>query len=218
MYMPSIDIKLLIDSIPFVLKGLPYTLVISLASFVIGNFLGIILTSINLREIPIIRTIIKLYLSFLRGTPALVLLFILYFGMPIQLPPIQAAIICFSLTSSAFLAEIYRGAISGIDKGQWEASKALGMSYTLTMKDIIFPQALRIAIPSLGNVAMDIVKGSSLAAMITVPDIFQKAKIVGGREFDYMTMYVLVALIYWGICLVIGWGQKRLEKRFAYLM
>lgn len=217
MYMPSIDFKLLVDSIPFVLEGLPYTILISLASFMIGNLLGILLTSISLLDIPVIRTVIKVYLSFLRGTPALVLLFILYFGMPIQLPPIQAAIICFSLTSSAFLAEIYRGAISGVDPGQWEASKALGLSYIVTMKDIIFPQALRIAIPSLGNVAMDIVKGSSLAAMITVPDIFQKAKIVGGREFDFMTMYVLVALIYWGICLVIGSLQKRLEKQFEYL-
>ncbi|MGX7023397.1 amino acid ABC transporter permease [Vagococcus hydrophili] len=217
MYMPSIDFKLLVDSIPFVLEGLPYTILISLASFMIGNLLGILLTSISLLDIPVIRTVIKVYLSFLRGTPSLVLLFILYFGMPIQLPPIQAAIICFSLTSSAFLAEIYRGAISGVDPGQWEASKALGLSYIVTMKDIIFPQALRIAIPSLGNVAMDIVKGSSLAAMITVPDIFQKAKIVGGREFDFMTMYVLVALIYWGICLVIGSLQKRLEKQFEYL-
>lgn len=217
MYMPSIDFKLLVDSIPFVLEGLPYTILISLASFMIGNLLGILLTSISLLDIPVIRTVIKVYLSFLRGTPALVLLFILYFGMPIQLPPIQAAIICFSLTSSAFLAEIYRGAISGVDPGQWEASKALGLSYIVTMKEIIFPQALRIAIPSLGNVAMDIVKGSSLAAMITVPDIFQKAKIVGGREFDFMTMYVLVALIYWGICLVIGSLQKRLEKQFEYL-
>lgn len=215
-YIPSINISLLIESIPYILKGLPYTLVISLSAFVIGNIIGLFIAVLQIKELFITKHFLKLYVSFLRGTPAIVLLFLLYFGMPIQLPPVTAAIICFSMTSSAFLSEIYRGAIKGIDSGQWEASKALGWSFAGTMIHIILPQSLRIAIPSLSNVAMDIIKGSSLAAMITVPDIFQRAKIVGGREFDFMTMYVLVAMIYWMICILIEKLQHYLERKVAF--
>lgn len=215
-YIPSINLSLLIESIPYILKGLPYTLIISLSAFIIGNIIGLVIAVIQIKEVPIIKHLLRLYVSFLRGTPAIVLLFLLYFGMPIQLPPVTAAIICFSMTSSAFLSEIYRGAIKGVDSGQWEAAKALGWSFTGTMFHIILPQSLRIAIPSLSNVTMDIIKGSSLAAMITVPDIFQRAKIVGGREFDFMTMYVLVALIYWVICTLIEKLQQYLEQKVAF--
>ncbi|MGO3781053.1 MAG: ABC transporter permease subunit, partial [Enterococcus viikkiensis] len=97
---------------------------------------------------------------------------------------------------------------------QWDAAYALGNRFLPTMRYIVLPQALRISIPALSNVAMDLVKGTSLAAMITVPDIFQKAKIVGGRTFDYLSMYLLVALIYWILCIGIGHLQRRLEVYF----
>ena len=134
--------------------------------------------------------------------------------MPYQLNAVAAAIICFSLTSSAFIGEIYRGSIAGVNKGQWDAANALGNRFFPTMRYIILPQAMRISIPALSNVAMDLVKGTSLAAMITVPDIFQKAKIVGGRTFDYLSMYILVAIIYWLLCIIVGNIQKRLEIHF----
>jgi cystine transport system permease protein len=141
-------------------------------------------------------------------------LFLLYFGLPYQLDALTATIVCFSLTSSAFIGEIYRGSIAGVDRGQWDAAYALGFSFPKVMRSIILPQAFRISIPALSNVAMDLVKGTSLAAMITIPDIFQKAKIVGGRTFDYMSMYVLVAIIYWCICLLIEYVQKYLEDYY----
>lgn len=213
-YIPTLDMTLFFESVPFVLQGLPYTILISLLSFLFGNIIGLILTTLSMVKIKPLTLLIRFYISFLRGTPGIVLLFILYFGLPIQLHPVVAAIICFSLSSSAFLVEIYRGAIYGVDKGQWEAATALGLPFLKIMQKIILPQAMRLAIPSLGNVAVDILKGSSLAAMITVPDIFQKAKIVGGREFDFLTMYLLVACIYWILCLLINFIQQRLEKRF----
>ncbi|EAC5373209.1 ABC transporter permease subunit, partial [Listeria monocytogenes] len=114
-----------------------------------------------------------------------------------------------------FIGEIYRGSIAGVDRGQFDAAYALGLSFTKTMRLIILPQAFRISVPALSNVAMDLLKGTSLAAMITIPDIFQKAKIVGGRTFDYMSMYVLVAIIYWLLCILIEAGQKRLEQHFS---
>lgn len=212
MYIPKLDFSLMMESLPFVLQGLKYTLGISLVTFLLGNVVGILLTVLAMLPSRILRGSIAFYLSFLRGVPALVLLFLLYFGLPYQLPALSAAIICFTLTSSAFIGEIYRGAINGVDRGQWDAAAALGLRFSQTIRLIILPQALRLSVPALGNVAMDLVKGTSLAAMITIPDIFQKAKIVGGRTFDYMSMYVLVALVYWGLCIAVGRLQKYLEK------
>lgn len=215
MYVPKIDMGLMLESIPYILTGLPYTVGISVITFFLGNLFGIILAVLGLLPSRLLKGSIQFYLSFLRGVPGLVLLFLLYFGLPIQLSALQAVIICFTLTSSAFLGEIYRGAILGVGVGQWEAARALGLNFLQIISSIILPQAFRIAIPALGNVAMDLVKGTSLAAMITVPEIFQKAKIIGGREFDYMTLYILVALMYWGLCLLISLGQKRLEKSYV---
>lgn len=214
MYIPTLDLSLMIDSVGFVLSGLMYTLGISLAAFVLGNLIGLSLTILGILPNKGLRAFIRFYISFLRGVPALVLLFLLYFGLPYQLPALAAAILCFSLTSSAFIGEIYRGALAGVDPGQWDAAYALGQSFPQAIRWVILPQAFRLTIPALSNVAMDLVKGTSLAAMITVPDIFQKAKIIGGRTFDYMSMYVLVAVIYWLLCLAIGNGQTRLENYF----
>ncbi|MFD1898952.1 amino acid ABC transporter permease [Enterococcus termitis] len=214
MYIPVFDVRLMIESIPFLLTGLPYTLGISIVTFFIGNILGILLTMLGMLPSKLLKGLVRFYISFLRGVPGLVLLFLLYFGLPYQLSALTAACICFSLTSSAFIAEIYRGSIAGVDAGQWDAAYALGLPFGRVMRKIILPQAFRISIPALGNVAMDLLKGTSLAAMITIPDIFQKAKIVGGRTFDYMSMYVLVAVMYWLLCIAIGWGQQRLEKYY----
>ncbi|MCY7727006.1 amino acid ABC transporter permease, partial [Bacillus safensis] len=133
----------------------------------------------------------------------------------IEFTAVTAAIIGFSFNSAAYIAEINRAALSSVPNGQVEAAKSLGLSYWQTMRGVILPQSVRIALPPLTNVMLDLIKASSLAAMITVPELFQQAKIVGGREFDYMTMYILVALIYWGICSVVSLLQDFLEKRYA---
>lgn len=209
--------RLALESFPYVLQGIGYTLLISMVSMFIGLLLGFFLALGRMSKKPLLRWPARSYISFMRGVPILVLLFILYFGFPmigIEFTAITAAIIGFSINSAAYMAEINRSAIASVDKGQWEAAASLGHSYWQTMRRIILPQAARIAMPPLSNVLLDLIKGSSLAAMITVPELFQKAKIVGGREFDYMTMYILVALIYWGICTVISFVQNRLEKRF----
>ena len=141
------------------------------------------------------------------------MLFLLYFGLPYQLSALTASVICFTITSSAFIGEIYRGSLAGVSSGQWDAGLASGFSFFGVLKYIVLPQAFRISVPALSNVAMDLVKGTSLAATITVPEIFQKAKIIGGRTFDYFSLYILVALIYWIICIGIEKVQQYLEKR-----
>lgn len=210
------DPALAIDSVGYILKGLGYTLGISLASMIFGTVLGFLLAIMRMSNSKFLRIIARTYISFMRGTPTLVFLFILYFGFPfigIQFKAVNAAIIGFSLSSAAYSAEIIRSSLHSVDHGQWEAAYALGLKWPFIMRKVIIPQAMRIAVPPMSNVLLDLIKGTSLAAMITVPEIFQQAKIVGGREFDYMTMYILVALIYWAICSVFTIFQNYLEKK-----
>src|SRR5690625_1413836 len=210
------DFELAWESLPFLLGGIPMTISVSLIGMALGLTLGFFLALARGSERIIIRWPARIYISFMRGTPILVFLFILYFGLPIvgiQFDALTAASLGFGLNSSAYIAEINRASFNSIDKGQWESAKALNMSYLQTMQKVIFPQAIMIAIPPLTNVFMDIVKATSLAAVITVPELFQKAQIVAGREFDSMTLYILVALIYWPICVIIEWLQNILEKR-----
>ncbi|GAB3042624.1 amino acid ABC transporter permease [Virgibacillus ainsalahensis] len=212
------NIELALESLPFILEGLPMTLIISIAGMLIGLGLGLFLALARGSKKSILRWPARLYISFMRGTPMLVFLFILYFGLPIvgiEFTAITAAILGFGLNSAAYIAEIDRSSLNSIDNGQWESATALNIGYWTALRKIILPQATRIAIPPLTNVFMDIVKATSLAAVITVPELFQKTQIVAGREFDAMTMYVLVALIYWPICILIGFMQDRLENRYS---
>ncbi|GIN41628.1 amino acid ABC transporter permease [Heyndrickxia oleronia] len=211
------DIKLAIESFPYVMQGIGYTVLISLVSMLLGLILGFFIALGRMSNKWLFHFPSRLYISFMRGVPILVFLFILYFGLPmigIEFTAVTAAIIGFSLNSAAYMAEINRSAIASVDKGQWEAASSLGFTYWQTMRKIILPQAVKLALPPLSNVYLDLIKGTSLAAMITVPELFQKAKIVGGREYDYMTMYIVAALIYWGICSIISILQNYLEKRY----
>ncbi|MGT2906308.1 amino acid ABC transporter permease [Streptococcus dentiloxodontae] len=217
--MKFIDLNLIFESLGYVLTGLPYTLGIAGLSFLTGISLGFLLALMEGSKSLFLRKLRRVYVSIMRGVPMIVVLFMLYFGLPyfgLQLPALLCAYIGFSLVSAAYISEIFRSAIAAVDLGQWEAARALGLSQRTIIKRVILPQALRIAVPPLGNVVIDMIKSSSLAAMITVPDIFQNAKIVGGREWDYMSMYVLVALIYWSLCFFFERFQAYLEKRLAY--
>ncbi|QDP39340.1 amino acid ABC transporter permease [Radiobacillus deserti] len=212
------DVKLAWESLPFLLTGLPLTLAISFLSMGIGLALGLFLALGRNSRYFFFRWPARVYISFMRGTPILVFLFILYVGLPyvgIELSGFTAATLGFGLNSAAYIAEINRAALNSVPNGQWESARALGFKYWSTLTSIILPQATRIAIPPLTNVFLDIVKATSLAAVITVPELFQKAQIVGGRTFDQMTMMVLVALIYWPVCSIIAMFQERLEKRFS---
>ncbi|HER1414949.1 TPA: amino acid ABC transporter permease [Streptococcus pyogenes] len=213
-----INIPLMKDSLGFVLSGLPYTLGISLLSFLTGLVFGLLLALLGRSHQPLLNYLVRAYISIMRGVPMIVVLFVLYFGLPyygLELPALLCAYLGFSMVSAAYISEVFRSSIEAIDKGQWEAAKALGLPYALMVKKIILPQAFRIAVPPLGNVIIDMVKSSSLAAMITVPDIFQNAKIIGGREWDYMSMYILVAFIYWIIAFLLERYQEFLENKLA---
>lgn len=205
------------NSLPYVLEGLGLTLFISLVSMVLGLVMSLFLALARRSPNRWLQWPSRLYISFMRGVPILIILFLLYFGFPyigIQFTAVTAAVIGFSFNSAAYMAEINRSAINAVPKGQWESARSLGFSYPLMMRRIVLPQASRIAVPPLTNVLLDLIKASSLAAMITVPEIFQMSRIVAGREMDYMTMFIMVALIYWAVCSVMTQLQNYLEKRF----
>ena len=172
-----IDFSLILKSIPYVLSGLPYTLGISLLSFMVGNVFAIILAFMRMSQKPWLKYPARVYISIMRGVPMLVVLFILYFGLPyvgVQLPALLCAFIGFSWS---YMAEIFRSSIAAVDRGSGKPLALLVFLRTLSV-ELSYLQAMRIAVALSGNVIIDMVKSSSLAAMITVLDIFQNAKII----------------------------------------
>ncbi|PAF17064.1 cysteine ABC transporter permease [Terribacillus saccharophilus] len=212
------DAELAWKNLPFILEGLPMTIAVAFAGMAMGLILGFFLAIGRSSRFFLLRWPARFYISFMRGTPILVFLFILYQGLPvvqIRLDAFTCAVLAFGLNSAAYIAEVNRGALNSIAYGQWESSYALGLNYWQTLTRVIVPQAARVAMPPLTNVFLDLVKATSLAAVITVPEMFQKAQIVAGRTFDSMTMYITVALVYWPLCIIISYFQERLEKRFS---
>ncbi|WP_421383338.1 amino acid ABC transporter permease [Bacillus salacetis] len=210
------NIEIALDSLPFILEGAWYTIMISVVSMAVSLVLGLFIALARMSRFWVFSILSRLFISFMRGTPLLVILFILYFGLPmigIELKPLTAAIVGISVHFSAYSAEVIRSAISSVPKGQWEAAETLRMTYWQTMRRIILPQATRIALPPLSSVFMDIIKGTSLAMVITVSEMFYRAKVVVGQTYESLTLYILVALIYWGLCTVVTLIQDYLEKK-----
>lgn len=210
------NIEIALDSLPYILQGAGDTILIAVISMFFALVFGLFVALARMNKFKLISFAARLFISFMRGTPLLVILFILYFGLPMvgtEMEPLTAAIIGISVHFSAYTAEIIRSAISSVSKGQWEASETLRLSYWQTMRRIILPQATRIALPPLSSVFMDIIKGTSLAMVITVSEMFYRAKVIVGQTYESLTLYILVALIYWGLCTVVTLLQDYLEKK-----
>ncbi len=205
--------RLALTALPEILKGLPMSLALLVICFLLGNLFAGILMYLRQSHHRGLVILVNTYISFFRSVPALVVLFIAYFGFNLKALP--AGISSLSLIAGAFLAEYYRTALLGIDPSQIEAAQALGMTRQMIFYRIIFPQAFRILLPALGNVLIDMFKSTSLVAMITVSEMFMQAKIVAGANQDYMTIYLVLAGIYWVVCSILSSGQHRLEVYFA---
>ncbi|THF62544.1 cystine ABC transporter permease [Pseudothauera rhizosphaerae] len=211
-----ISLQLIQDSVPFLLKGAGWTVVLSLGGMAFGLLLGFSLALMRLYGYQPLRWLSRIYVSFFRGTPLLVQLFMIYYGLPqlgLQLEPLPAALIGFSLNMGAYTSEILRAAIASIDRGQWEAAASIGMSRAQTLYRAILPQAARTALPPLGNSFISLVKDTALAATIQVPELFRQAQLITARTFEIFTMYLAAALIYWLMASVLAHFQARLEAR-----
>ena len=210
----SFNLALLLQSIPQLLKGLGFTVELALGSMILGLALGFGLALMRLSKQTALRRTARVYVSFIRGTPLLVQLFMIYYGLPtvgIRLDPMTSGLIGFSLNMAAYTSEILRAAIAAIDLGQREAAFAMGMTPFQVMRRIVLPQAARLALPPLGNSFVSLVKDTSLAATIQVPELFRQAQLITARTFEVFTMYISVALVYWAASALLDLGQHKLE-------
>ncbi|WP_285136205.1 amino acid ABC transporter permease [Microbacterium sp. lyk4-40-TSB-66] len=208
---------LLLDSFwPMVLAGLRGTIPLSLASFAIGLMIALLMALLRLSPNVVLSGIARFYISIIRGTPLLVQLFVIFYGLPslnITIDPFPAAVIAFSLNVGGYAAEIIRAAILSVPRGQWEAAHTVGLSPTKTLTRIILPQAARVSVPPLSNTFISLVKDSSLASLILVTELFRQAQNIAAFSYEFMAVYLEAALIYWLFCLVLSFGQNALEKR-----
>lgn len=206
-----------LNNIKYITAGILITLQYSLISVSIGFILGSLLTLCKISRMRYLQWFANIYTSIFRGTPVLVQLSIIYFGVPsltgFKISAFASGIIAFSLNSTAYLSETIRSGILSVDKGQFEAAKALGVGYWSMMADIIFPQALRNILPALINEIVDMVKETAIISMIGVADIMRRAQIVAAQEYDYFTPLIIAALSYYIVVLGLSTFAKYVERR-----
>ncbi|HWT51315.1 MAG TPA: cystine ABC transporter permease, partial [Caulobacter sp.] len=206
-------LDLLRQSAPLLLKGAGYTVLLSVIGMSVGVVLGFGLALMRLARSALLRWPAAVYVSAFRGTPLLVQLFLIYYGLPqfgLEMPPLLAAGIGFSLNIAAYASEILRSAIAAVDKGQWEAASVLGMSRGQALRRVILPQAARTAVAPLSNSFIGLVKDTSLAATIQVPELFRQAQLITARTYEIFTMYLAAAAIYWIVSTLLAAVQHRL--------
>ena len=202
--------------LPLLGAGLTGTIPLALASFAIGLVLALAVALMRLSSNPVVSNIARFYISVIRGTPLLVQLFVIFYGLPsvgVVIDPWPAAIIAFSLNVGGYAAEVIRAAILSVPKGQWEAGYTIGMSNATTLRRIILPQAARVSVPPLSNTFISLVKDTSLASLILVTELFRVSQEIAAFTQDFMLLYLEAALIYWLFCLVLSTGQSALERR-----
>ncbi|UUX34633.1 ABC transporter substrate-binding protein/permease [Fundicoccus culcitae] len=215
--------------LPTILEKLPITLLMTVVSAVIGLLLGFLIALIKIYDIPILKQLATLFVSFMRGTPQLVQLFLAYYGFPLvvawinqqlntsinvnNIPALLYVFIAFGLNEAAYNSETIRAAILSVDKSEIEAAKSIGLTNRQTMTRIILPSAMIVAIPNLGNSLISLLKGTSLAFTVTVIDIMGQARIIAGSNLRFFEAYIAVSLIYWVCCIIIENFVKWLEKK-----
>ncbi len=202
-------------------QGLKTTLFLSIISMIIGLIIGILIAMIRVFNIPVLRQLAEVHVSFFRGTPLLVQLFLLYFGLPQIFPAMKAmtaftaAYMGLALNASAYIAEVLRAAINAIDNGQMEACLSMGMTKAQGMIRVVLPQAFRIAVPSLGNIFVDNVKGSSLAFTLGVTEILARAQMSAAASYRFFESYIVVAIVYWILISIFNYLQKLVERKIS---
>lgn len=192
------------------------TIPLALASMALGLVIALAVALMRISGNPILAGLARGYVSVIRGTPLLVQLFIIFYGLPevgFTYGPWPCAIVAFSANVGGYAAEIIRAAILSVPRGQSEAAYMIGMSRTLAMRRIIVPQAARVSVPPLSNTFISLVKDTSLASLILVTEMFRKAQEISAASGQFMLLYCEAAVFYWVICLVLSSGQSVLEKR-----
>jgi len=209
----------MLDSLgPLLWAGLIFTIPLTLLSFAFGLAVGLGAALLRLFGPWPLAAIVRFYVWIIRGTPLLVQLFLIFYGLPsigIVLDAFPAALIGFTLNIGAYSSEIIRAVIGSVPKGQWEAAYSIGMTWSQTMRRTILPQAGRVAVPPLSNTFISLVKDTSLAAAITLPELFQSAQRIVAVTYEPLILYVEAALIYLAMSSILSALQVRLEARLG---
>ena len=210
---------ILTDSFPKLLKyGIEVTVPLTVVSFALALVIAVTVALIQYAHVRVLRQICRFYIWITRGTPLLVQLYIVFYGLPsigIVLDAFPAAVLVFGFNEGAYMAETIRGTLEGVSRGQLEAGLCVGMTWPKIMWHVVLPQALRTAFPALSNSLISMLKGTSLAATITVMEMFRQAQVINGRVYESLGLYVEVALIYLIFCTILTWLQHRGEKRLS---
>ena len=223
------DFSLVFSSIPELLQKLPITLGLASLSMVLALILGLLMAIIKMKKIKVLTLITNVLISLLRGTPIIVQLYVAFFGIPMffqainqrfgtnmvvaDIPGFVYAMVALGLNQSGLMAEIIRSALQSVNSGQIEAAHAIGMTSSQTLRRIILPEAFEVALPTIGNSIISIIKGTSLAFTCAVIEITAQGKIIGGRTYRYFEVYVSLAIIYWVITIIIEQIIKIIENK-----
>lgn len=223
------DFKMVFTEIPTLLHYLPTTLLLTVTAGLVGLFLGLLIAIVRMKKIPVLSQIGAIFVSIIRGTPILVQLYLIFFGIPIFLryfnylhgtnynvngiPGIVFAIIALGFNQAAFDSETIRSALQSVDKGQIEAAKSLGMSRWQQLTRVTLPEAFQVALLPLGNSLISLLKGTSLAFTCSVVEMTAEGKIIGGRTYRYFEVYCSLAIIYWVITFILEQIIRYIESR-----
>lgn len=219
--MNGFDLNYFTAVIPVILKALPITLSVGLSAMLFGFMLGVGITLLRKLEYKPLNVLIELYVSFFRGTPLMVQLFIFFFGLPQVMPALaklsafQAAIIVMTINASAYISEVIRSAIDSVDKGQMEAALSVGMSRAKAMERIVLPQALKVAVPPLGNTFISLIQGTAITFMLGLQDIMGLSKMKAAASYRFLETFLAVGLIYWALTLIATKVNKEIEWKLS---
>lgn len=211
----SIDLLIEVFTKIFI-GGITITIPLTIISFAFAMVIAIFVAIVQVAKVPILKQLARIYVWFIRGTPLIVQLYIVYFGLPyfdIKLSAWFSAVLVFSINTGAYASETMRGAIESVPKGQFEAGYCVGMTYTQIMARIVLPQAMKIAFPSLGNSLISLTKDTALAASITVGEMFLEAQKIVSRTWKTFPIYLSLAFVYLFFCTILEIIQRYLEKK-----
>lgn len=202
----------------FIAEAAKWTIALSLIAFVGGAIGGLLVALARTSDRPVLRALASGFVQIFQGTPLLLQLFLIFFGAPVlgfDINPWLAAGIALILNTSAFLGEIWRGTIQAIPTGQWEAAEALGLHYVAKMRDVILPQAFKIALPPTVGYMVQVIKGTSLAAIIGFAEVTRAGQIINNATFQPLIVFSVVAAIYFALCWPLSLLAARMERRQA---
>lgn len=216
----------ILEDIKAILTAVPFTLGAALAILIAAIILGLFLAVIRIKEIPVAKTIVHAFIHYVRGIPLIIHLYIAYYALPQliraiygwfgyvnapEVSPMAVLLVAYSLYASVGQAENIRGAFYSVDPGQWDASYSVGFTYWQSMRRVILPQGLAVAIPVFFNSYLNIIKGLSLAFTIGVMDILARAKLCSAQNYSYLEAYISAALVYWALCILLGFVFRKTE-------